>query len=224
MIRYLHNRGRKMKQYRLTNIQWEGAEGLPRELMRQAQMPEPHTDEELKNMFQISLGEEFGCHVTNLLVEELGVPADREPVPLSDREYVESAGQTCPKCFSYQISYHGAFETEGPEGWQNVECESCGATWKDLFRLVGYEGQNITQPEGKPESEPKHYLLIVSGCVEPQPLEGPFTEEERDARAREARNADEDDGVFWVEIDENGVPEIGAFSGAFMEEQDDTST
>jgi hypothetical protein len=68
-------------------------------------------------------------------------------------------------------------------------------------------------------SSKQHYLVIVVGDVEPE-LEGPFScEDARDDAARRYRKTNGDyDGLYWLDID--GVPEIGAYSGAFFEKDD----
>ena len=68
----------------------------------------------------------------------------------------------------------------------------------------------------------KYYLVPVWGDVEPS-IEGPFvTSVERDASAKKIRAADDDDlknGLYWLNIDEDGQPEIGAYSGRFFEDE-----
>lgn len=61
----------------------------------------------------------------------------------------------------------------------------------------------------------KHYLIKVIGDVEPD-IVGPMaSDEEVFEAAIEHRKTDGDlhDGLFWLDIDENGVPAIGSFSG-----------
>jgi hypothetical protein len=63
----------------------------------------------------------------------------------------------------------------------------------------------------------KRYVLHVWGCVDPY-LVGPFTTaKKRDAKAKRLRNADEEDGVFWLNVDSKGKIELGAYSGGFMD-------
>lgn len=82
----------------------------------------------------------------------------------------------------------------------------------------------MAEPTPTP-AEPKRvkfYNVPVWGCVEPE-LDGPYTTpEERDAKAKEI-HAEQDDeaALFWLDIDENGDPHIGAFSNADFDEDGD---
>lgn len=65
-------------------------------------------------------------------------------------------------------------------------------------------------------SKSKLYVLHVEGCIEPS-VKGPFKNcKARDAKAKKLRNADEDDGVFWLDV-KDGKPIVGSYSGGFME-------
>ena len=61
------------------------------------------------------------------------------------------------------------------------------------------------------------YLLAVEGGVEPY-VQGPYqTEDERDHAAKEIhRGQDEDDGLFWVDIDDIAVLTVGAYTAGFF--------
>ncbi|MBI1910339.1 MAG: hypothetical protein HYS22_09260 [Deltaproteobacteria bacterium] len=70
--------------------------------------------------------------------------------------------------------------------------------------------------------ERKYYLIEVGDGIEPS-AQGPFeTEDERDAIAKEIRAAmDEDDCLFWADVDERGILTVGSYDAAFfMEEQE----
>ena len=66
----------------------------------------------------------------------------------------------------------------------------------------------------------KFYLLIVRGDVEPE-LKGPFpTENMRDTYAwnyRDMRDPDAFDGLFPLDVDVQGKPQISAYSGKFFD-------
>lgn len=63
----------------------------------------------------------------------------------------------------------------------------------------------------------KRFVLRIAGCVEPE-LIGPFKNAQtRDLKARKLRNAEEDDGIFWLNVTDGEVS-VGAYSGGFMEE------
>ena len=65
--------------------------------------------------------------------------------------------------------------------------------------------------------EIKHYLIEVSGGVEPF-AQGPFeTEDERDEIAKEIHaGQDEDDGLFWAAVNERGVLTVGSYMAGFF--------
>jgi len=64
----------------------------------------------------------------------------------------------------------------------------------------------------------KHYVIHVVGGTDPE-VRGPYKgARNRDLAARRGRRAcDEEDGFFWLDIDESGKPTIGAYSNGFME-------
>ena len=61
------------------------------------------------------------------------------------------------------------------------------------------------------------YLLTVEGCVEPY-IQGPYqTEDDRDHAAKQIhRGQEEDDGLFWADIDEEAVLTIGPYTAGFF--------
>ena len=63
----------------------------------------------------------------------------------------------------------------------------------------------------------KYYLLEVEGGVEPI-VRGPYrTKIERDSAAKRIRlSQQEDDGLFWADIDEVAVLTIGAYTAGFF--------
>lgn len=64
---------------------------------------------------------------------------------------------------------------------------------------------------------PKYYVIIVFGDVEPE-LSQPYdTEAERDAHARNTKDPHDEDGIYWLDIDEHGTPTTGAYSGGFFD-------
>ena len=68
--------------------------------------------------------------------------------------------------------------------------------------------------------EIKHYLIEVSAGVEPF-AQGPFeTEDERDEIAKEIHTRqDENDCLFWADVNERGVLTVGSYmAGFFLEE------
>jgi hypothetical protein len=63
----------------------------------------------------------------------------------------------------------------------------------------------------------KYYLLEVEGGVEPT-VRGPYRAKiERDSAAKRIRlSQEEDDGLFWADIDETGGLTIGAYVAGFF--------
>jgi hypothetical protein len=59
---------------------------------------------------------------------------------LTDKQYVKKNGGVCPHCGEDQIEGESV-EIDGGEATQDVSCLGCGATWTDLYKLVGYIGQ-----------------------------------------------------------------------------------
>jgi len=61
------------------------------------------------------------------------------------------------------------------------------------------------------------YLLAVEGGVEPS-VQGPYqTECERDHVAKQIRRRqEEDDGLFWADIDDAAVLTVGAYTAGFF--------
>jgi hypothetical protein len=68
--------------------------------------------------------------------------------------------------------------------------------------------------------EKTRYLLAVEGGVEPF-VQGPYqTEHQRDQAAKVIRRKqDEDDGLFWADIDEAAILTVGPYTaGLFWED------
>lgn len=65
---------------------------------------------------------------------------------------------------------------------------------------------------------PEHYLLVIEGDVEPVVI-GPFpTMEDRDDDALEHRWQEGDrDGLFMLDITDDGRPIVNSYSGAFFD-------
>lgn len=74
--------------------------------------------------------------------------------------------------------------------------------------------------------EKRYYLIEVHDGIEPF-SQGPFeSEDERDEIAREIRaGMEEDDCLFWADIDERGVLTVGSYTAGFFLDQtaDDAS-
>ena len=59
-----------------------------------------------------------------------------------EKEYLEHGGQRCPVCGSDKVS-SGNVEIDGSQGYANVDCGNCGATWTDIFKLVGIDNLEV---------------------------------------------------------------------------------
>jgi hypothetical protein len=70
----------------------------------------------------------------------------------------------------------------------------------------------------KPKSPKHHYLVVIWGDVEPQ-LRGPFkSDSTRLAAARKYRRDEgDDDGLYRLDIDAKGRPQIGVFTGSELD-------
>jgi len=64
-----------------------------------------------------------------------------------------------------------------------------------------------------------YYLIEVYGGVEPF-TQGPYqTEDERDGVARQIHETqDEDDSLFWADVEEAGKLTVGSYSAGFFEQ------
>jgi hypothetical protein len=62
-----------------------------------------------------------------------------------------------------------------------------------------------------------YYLLEVEGGVEPS-VQGPYeTEYQRDRAAKQIRRRqEEDDGLFWADVDDAAVLTVGAYAAGFF--------
>ena len=67
-----------------------------------------------------------------------------------------------------------------------------------------------------------HYLIDVWGCVEPS-LMGPYSSvKQRDRVAKEKnKKQSNEDALFWLDVDVQGMPTVGAFTNTFFEEEED---
>ena len=56
-------------------------------------------------------------------------------------KYLEGNGMRCPRCGAANVRWGQISATGGGEHIEaERECGGCGATWRDMMRLVGYEG------------------------------------------------------------------------------------
>ena len=57
---------------------------------------------------------------------------------LTEEEFVEKAGNTCPYCHSSDLV--GQISPDFDGAWMSMEtsCGDCNKQWYDVYRLVGY--------------------------------------------------------------------------------------
>ena len=60
--------------------------------------------------------------------------------PMTNRQYARNGGQACPFCRGTNVEAAGAIMPDDRDGASlEVECKDCGRSWKDIYKLVGYE-------------------------------------------------------------------------------------
>ena len=57
--------------------------------------------------------------------------------PVSQKTYLKDNNK-CPFCRSENIIGH-SIELDSNSVWQEISCNDCDKTWKDVYKLVGYE-------------------------------------------------------------------------------------
>jgi predicted nucleic-acid-binding Zn-ribbon protein len=61
-----------------------------------------------------------------------------KPKPLTgQRAYLKHGGSKCIACGSKNIE-GGSLEMDGASAWCVVDCNDCGASWKDVYKLSGW--------------------------------------------------------------------------------------
>ena len=94
-------------------------------------------------------------------------------------------------------------------------CASCHAAYGSGVQHAMFLSLHPGEKEGTGR---RHYILHVVGCVDPL-LAGPFGDgNERNDKARQLRNRFPDsDAFFWLDVAEDGIPTVGAYSAGFMD-------
>lgn len=54
----------------------------------------------------------------------------------AETDYLANCGTKCPHCGSAELTGR-ALEVDAMIAWQPMSCETCGASWTDLFKLTG---------------------------------------------------------------------------------------
>jgi predicted transcriptional regulator len=87
--------------------------------------------------------------------ETISPPAWRyEDGPMSDAQYVARKGTRCPVCGSDHIESESV-EADGKDGWANVRCRECDASWSDSWQMTGYFDLQTPQAIVEPTPEEK---------------------------------------------------------------------
>ena len=53
-------------------------------------------------------------------------------------EYVKESGLKCPACADPNIVSFDGVEVGVGFAYQDIECRTCHAVWRDLYKLVGF--------------------------------------------------------------------------------------
>lgn len=70
--------------------------------------------------------------------------------PMTQEEYVENEGGSCPACRSEEIQVEVDFNQSNLRTLvQTGDCLTCGASWDQFYHLAGYS--SLTQGETPPE-------------------------------------------------------------------------
>lgn len=129
--------------------------------------------------------------------------------PMSKTEYVRMKGIQCPFCDCADLDPIEGPQVDGTDCWQEIECLECHKTWRDVYRLVGYEKTDAVD------------VYLIFGDIEPEII-GPFqSEDERDNKALELRREHGDeDGIYMLNVDNrNGEPSIHTYCGGFFDQE-----
>jgi len=62
---------------------------------------------------------------------------------VSDKQHASRQGTACPACGSNDIT---ANEWDGEDACQQVECNECGSTWNDVYKMTGFD--NLVDADG----------------------------------------------------------------------------
>lgn len=58
---------------------------------------------------------------------------------LTEQEYLDIEGTSCPRCSSKAIEWTGKHHADGKDLFHEIICNSCNLLWGDWFVLAGYE-------------------------------------------------------------------------------------
>ena len=58
---------------------------------------------------------------------------------LTSDEYVGCGGAVCPNCTGTSFDVAHPLQVDGNQAWTQITCQTCLASWRDVYQLVGYE-------------------------------------------------------------------------------------
>lgn len=104
-----------------------------------------HSDETLVDAKDLSMRTEPGGVIPSGECSDCGAlcypivfeESSHEEGSLSDAEYVEKGGCTCPFCGSDDIE-GGSTNVDAGYATQEVSCNECDRSWEDQYNLTGY--------------------------------------------------------------------------------------
>jgi transcription elongation factor Elf1 len=63
---------------------------------------------------------------------------------MGQKAYIQNSGCFCPICNSGDVSGSN-IQIDGGIAWQEIDCGNCNASWRDYYKLAGYENlQTLT--------------------------------------------------------------------------------
>ena len=68
--------------------------------------------------------------------------------PMSQLMFRRNEGGRCPSCRAGNIDGDGSPELDTPIVHVPTRCLSCGATWRESYRLAGYDDLDLTSVDG----------------------------------------------------------------------------
>jgi len=156
----------------------------------------------------------MGCTKT-LYVSEIKTEGRCEMTEEQKKQYLKNGGVTCPICRSDNIGGDSPIEFNAGLIHQKIRCHECGAEWEDEYDLVDVKDENYlvgVELISKGKKVTKLYSVVIEGDVEPAILDEYVNDEQRVKAARKYRKQHGDeDGLFRLNIDENGDPELESF-------------
>lgn len=130
----------------------------------------------------------FGAETWHAYAAELKKPAKPESWnsadgPMTDSQY-RQAFDRCPICGSREVEALNAVDLDGNRGVQDIECQSCGSTWQDVYRLEGYYLKVNATRSPRRASRPPVSQPMALYLVRVAEKEGPTSQESETAQSK----------------------------------------